>query len=76
MRDIIWIAKYDPDPIITILLFVEPKYFETYVKVIADGISETLMIWIATTASVNFGNKTGTNIGDNVILSTAKIIDM
>ena len=72
----IWVDKYNPDPIITILLFSEPKYFEIYVEAIADGTIETLIIWITTIASVNWGNNIGRNIGDSIILSRAKIIDM
>ena len=66
--DGIWIPKNILEPIITILLFVEPKYFEIYVETIADGIIPILMIWITTIDSKNFGNNIGTNIGDNVIV--------
>ena len=34
----------NPDPIITILLFVKPKYFEIYVEVMPDGINDILII--------------------------------
>ena len=57
--EIIWVLKYNPDPIITILLFSKPKYFEMYVEAIADGIIETLIIWINIIASVNVGKSNG-----------------
>ena len=72
----IWMNKYIPAPTITTLLFVLPRYLETYDCAIADGTIEILIIWITTIDSTNSGKIIGTKIGDNMIPSMAKIIDM
>ena len=54
----------------TILLNSLPKNFEIYIRLIVDGITDMLTIWITSIASVNFGNNIGKIIGAkiNIIL--------